>query len=132
MRGLDEKNWKVLAPISRARSTALEAPPAVPRCTPMRLVMETSLTGVLDLPGGGTGERGASTKKRGYPPPPPPGNKWLVFMGLLHARRPIHDITKELVAAVRQQRGYGSFPERLGLQAVCRGLAEYLFMIMRQ
>src|SRR5580658_6094886 len=39
MRGLEEKIWNVLAPISRARSTALEAPPAVPRCTPMRLVM---------------------------------------------------------------------------------------------
>jgi hypothetical protein len=39
MRGLDEKIWKVLAPISRAHSTALEAPPAVPKCTPIRLII---------------------------------------------------------------------------------------------
>src|SRR5208337_1154986 len=41
MRGLDEKIWKVLAPISRACSTAFEAPPVVPRCTPIRFVMGT-------------------------------------------------------------------------------------------
>jgi len=41
MRGLEEKIWKVLALISRARSTAFEAPPAVPRCTPIRFVMGT-------------------------------------------------------------------------------------------
>ena len=39
MRGLDENIWKVLAPTARARKAALEAPPAVPRCTPMRLIM---------------------------------------------------------------------------------------------
>ena len=41
MRGLEEKIWKVLAPISCARSTAFEAPPVVPRCTPIRFVMGT-------------------------------------------------------------------------------------------
>jgi hypothetical protein len=39
MRGLEEKICKVLAPISAARSTALDAPPVVPRWMPMRFVM---------------------------------------------------------------------------------------------
>src|ERR1017187_3849228 len=39
MRGLAEKICKVLAPISRARSTALDAPRVVRRWMPMRLVM---------------------------------------------------------------------------------------------
>ena len=38
MRGLEEKIWKVLAPISTARSTAVQHPPVVLRCTPIRRV----------------------------------------------------------------------------------------------
>jgi hypothetical protein len=41
MRGLDEKIWKVFAPISRARSTAFDAPPVVPRCTPILVSIAT-------------------------------------------------------------------------------------------
>ena len=37
VRGLDEKIWKVLAPASTARSTAVWQPPEVPRWMPMRL-----------------------------------------------------------------------------------------------
>ena len=36
MRGLEENIWKVLAPISTARSTAVQLPPVVLRCTPIR------------------------------------------------------------------------------------------------
>ncbi len=36
MRGLEENIWKVLAPTSTARSTAVQHPPVVPRCTPIR------------------------------------------------------------------------------------------------
>jgi len=36
MRGLEENIWKVLAPISTARSTAVQLPPVVLRWTPMR------------------------------------------------------------------------------------------------
>ena len=39
MRGLEEKIWKVLAPASTARSTAVQQPPAVPTCTPMRFLL---------------------------------------------------------------------------------------------
>src|ERR1039458_9042172 len=48
MRGLEEKIWKVLAPIFLAHSTAFDAPPAAPRCTPIRLAMRT----VYDYKGG--------------------------------------------------------------------------------
>jgi hypothetical protein len=41
MRGLEEKIWNVLAPIFTAHSTAFDAPPAVPRCTPIRLAMRS-------------------------------------------------------------------------------------------
>jgi hypothetical protein len=36
MRGLEENIWKVLAPISTARLTAVQHPPVVLRCTPIR------------------------------------------------------------------------------------------------
>src|ERR1700739_2013247 len=49
MRGLAEKIWHVLAPISWARRTALEAPPAVPRWTPIRFVIDSILVIVIGL-----------------------------------------------------------------------------------
>jgi len=39
IRGLEEKIWRVLAPIALACSTAFEAPPVVPRWMPMRFAM---------------------------------------------------------------------------------------------
>src|SRR6185437_3219571 len=41
MRGLAEKICRVLAPIAEARSTAFQAPPAVPMWAPIRCLMRT-------------------------------------------------------------------------------------------
>jgi hypothetical protein len=43
MRGLDEKIWNVFAPAVAARSTAVQHPPAVPTCTPIRFLPESAI-----------------------------------------------------------------------------------------
>src|SRR5271163_3684629 len=42
MRGLEEKIWKVFAPMAWARSAAVKTPPAVERCMPIRFVVDAA------------------------------------------------------------------------------------------
>jgi hypothetical protein len=43
MRGLAENIWNVFAPAATPRSTAVQHPPAVPTCTPIRFFTESAM-----------------------------------------------------------------------------------------